>query len=359
MLHAVVLAGGSGTRFWPASRRARPKQLLAIGPGSDEALIAAAVRRIAPLCTPERTWIATGAHLVGATQRALPALPATQFLGEPAARNTAPCIGWATSVILRHDPDAVVLVLPSDQHIADEAAYLATVRSAVATAERGPITTIGLTPTRPETGYGYIEAGAALDGAARGVVRFVEKPSRETAEDYVASGRFLWNAGMFVFRASVMRAAIEQHLPDLARLLDAVEVAARSGADAEAKATAELFRAAPSVSIDHGVMEHMTSLAVVPGDFGWSDLGSWETAWELAPKDAAGNVAPATAVLADARDNLVCDLGAQRRAVSLVGVHDLCVVVTDDAVLVIPRERAQDVRLVVDALRQRGDEALT
>lgn len=352
--YGVVLAGGSGTRFWPASRKSRPKQLLALGPGSDS-LIARTVRRIEPLCPASRVYIATGAHLLDATRRELPWLPEPAFLGEPSARNTAPCIGWATAVIHRRDPDALVAVLPSDQHIGDVEAYLAAVSLALQAARDGTITTIGLTPTRPETGYGYIEAGADRSPGVRAVVRFTEKPDRPNAERYLASGRHYWNSGMFFFRAADMLAALAEHAPDVYRGVECIEAAARDGGAREQAAVAEAFAEMPSVSIDYAVMEHLAELAVVPADFGWSDLGSWESAWELGQKDERGNVAEAGHVIVDGGDNLVHLSGAaQGKLVALVGVRGLCVVDTGDVLLVMPKERSQDVRSVVSALESRG-----
>ncbi len=359
-VHAVILAGGSGTRFWPASRRLRPKQLLCIGPDPDTSLIAATVRRIEPLCPPERIVIATGEHLVAATRAALPQLGAATFLGEPAARNTAACIGWATSLIRRRDPDAVVMVLPSDHHVGDEPEFRRVAALAIDTAADGPITTVGLRPTRPETGYGYLEVGDAMAAGVHRVLRFVEKPDRVLAEEYVASGRFLWNGGMFFFRAATLLDAIAAHLPALSDGLARIEAAAAVGPDAEAATTQAVFAALPSVSIDHGVMEHAAPLAVVPGAFGWSDLGSWESAWELGRQDADGNVLAPSAIALDAHRNLVEDLRTTggRRVLVAIGVDDLCIVETDDALLVIPRSRAQDVRLAVEHLRAQGDDDL-
>jgi mannose-1-phosphate guanylyltransferase len=349
-LFAVILAGGSGTRFWPASRRQRPKQLLAVGPTSD-ALITATVRRIEPLCSAERTLIATGKHLLPATRQLLPWLPDSSFLGEPVAKNTAPCIAWASWVARRRDPDALVMVLPSDQHIADTPAFLRAIETAVGVAEQGAIVTLGLRPTRPETGYGYIESGAERAPGVFDVARFVEKPDRARAEQYLASGRHHWNSGMFFFRADVLLAAVAKHAPAISAGLELIATAA----DAE-EATRRAFAAFPSISIDYAVMEKAENLAVVPASFGWSDLGSWQTAWELSDKDAQGNVAPGHAVLADARGNMLMDLrsDARERVMAVVGVEGLCVIETDDALLVVPRERAQDVKLVVDALEARG-----
>jgi mannose-1-phosphate guanylyltransferase len=354
-VHAVILAGGSGTRFWPASRRRTPKQLLPLAGRADEPLIAATVRRIESLVATDRIWVATGAGLVDATARALPSLPRSHFLAEPVARNTAPCIGWASATIGRVDPEAVIAVLPADHFIGDESAFREVLARALAVAKEGWLTTIGIVPTRPETGYGYIEVGERIADGANAVVRFVEKPNVERAQGFVAGGHHLWNAGMFFYRASVMRDAIAKHLPALADGLHRIDASAGQGD--EAGVLAEVFPTLPSISIDHGVMEKADRVAVVPGSFGWNDVGSWATTWEMALRDEQGNALPAGTVAIDATNNLVRDLsaGASRKRWALVGVKDLVVVDTDDAVLVIPRERAQDVRAVVEALEKRGE----
>lgn len=355
-IHAVIMAGGAGTRFWPASRRLRPKQLLALA--GDEALIRQAVERVMPLCGPERVWIATGAHLVEATLAMLPELSRGQLLVEPAARNTAPCIGWAAHVIARTDPDAVVMALPSDHHIADLPGYRAALEVAVASARRGIITTIGIKPTHPETGFGYIEA-ELRSGIVWSAIRFVEKPERARAEAFLAAGTFFWNAGMFIFRAGDMVRAIAEHLPELARGLAAIDAAARAGD--ESAVLAEIFPTLPAVSIDVGVMEKMEQLAMVPGDFGWGDLGSWLSLSELASKDEAHNSGPPGAIFVDSANNHVSDLRARgaKRVIALCGVRDLVVVETDDALLIVHRDEAQRVRDVVAELVSRGDSDLT
>ncbi len=354
-VYAVIMAGGAGTRFWPASRSTRPKQLLPLGKDPRESLIAATVRRLSPLVEPKSVFIATGAHLLDATAREVPEVPRAQLLAEPTPRNTAPCIGWATSVIARIAPDALVAVLPSDHVISDEPAFRATIERAFQGAENGYLTTIGVVPTRPETGYGYVEVGGEVKPGVFAAERFVEKPDRARAEEYLASGRFLWNAGMFFFRASTMLGAIRSHLPALAEGLARLDAAAAKGREAEELAA--VFPGLPSISIDHGVMEQAGHVAVVKGDFGWNDVGSWESAWELAAHDSSGNAAAEGTVLVDAKGNLVRSLstGGSKKVIALVGVSDLVVVDTDDALLVMPRERAQDVRAVVDALKARGD----
>lgn len=357
-VYAVIMAGGAGTRFWPASRSLRPKQLLPLAGGSEETLLAATVRRLAPLVTEDRVVVVTGEHLAEATARAVPGVPREQILCEPAPRNTAPCIAWATATIARLDPDALVAVLPSDHFITDEAEFRRVLERALKTAESGRVTTVGIVPTRPETGYGYIEVGEPIEGAgtdkgaAKSVARFVEKPDRARAEQFLAGGKHLWNAGMFFFRASDMAKLVEQHLPELAAGVAKIDDAARTGSGTDVLKA--IFPTLPSVSIDHGVMEKAAGLAVVPGEFGWNDVGSWQSAWELGSPDASGNALSAGAVAIDAKNNLVRTLGNGKKVVALVGVNDLVVVETEDALLVIPRERAQDVRLVVEALKAAG-----
>jgi len=353
--YAIILAGGAGTRFWPASRAASPKQLQALAGDPDETLLAATVRRLRPLVPPERVYIATSKALAKATAKVVPKVPRKNILQEPAARNTAPCIAWATRAILREDPDALVAVLPSDHFIRNAPAFLRTVERALLVAEQDYLVTIGIVPTRAETGYGYISVGARISHGASVVSRFVEKPDRARAEAFLRGGHHLWNAGMFFFRGRTMARAVEKHLPGIARGLDAIDRAAARGKEPEA--LARVFPRFPSVSIDYGVMEKADHVAVVRGRFGWNDVGSWASAWELAGKDKGGNAVPGDTVLVEAKGNLVYDLTTRRekRTYALVGLDNLVLVETDDAVLVMKRERAQDVRQVVATLKSRGD----
>jgi mannose-1-phosphate guanylyltransferase len=353
-LYAVIMAGGAGTRFWPASRSDRPKQLLPLAGNGTEPLVAASVRRILPLCPPERVIVVTGRHLIEGMRAALPDLPAENFLAEPTPRNTAPCIGWAAATIRRRDPNAVVMVLPSDHYIADEPGFRTVLARAAKAAKGSSIATIGITPTRPETGYGYIHRGENMGDGVFAVREFIEKPKLARAEEYLASGHHLWNSGMFFFRAAEMMALIQKHLPDLARGLERMDRAAALGD--EPAEVENVFPSLPAISIDHGVMEKAERVAVVEGSFGWSDVGSWQSSWELAEKDANGNAAPESAVLVEARGNLVCDLRTKKdsQVIALVGVEDMAVVVTDDALLVIPRSRSQEVKKALDVIKSRA-----
>ncbi|MCB9618373.1 MAG: NTP transferase domain-containing protein [Sandaracinus sp.] len=350
---AVIMAGGSGTRFWPASRRQRPKQLLPLAPGDDRSLLRATLERIAPLVPPERVLVVTSAALADATAAELPELPRANVLAEPTGRNTAPCVGWAASHVRRRDPNGVLMVLPADHHIGEPDAYLAVLRRGLEAASRGALVTVGIEPTRPETGYGYLEVGEEVGDQVHRARRFVEKPNRQRAEQFLAAGNFLWNSGVFFFRASVILDAIATHLPGLGQQLQAYELAAANGG--EHALVEKTYATLPSISIDHGVMEKADEVLVVPGSFGWSDLGSWTTSWELAEHDESGNALPADAVIVDAKGNFA-SVEKTGKVVALVGVSDLVVVDTEDALLILPRSRAQDVRAIVDALKARDDE---
>ncbi len=343
---AVIMAGGSGTRFWPASRRTRPKQLLALA--GDEPLLTATLRRIRPLASVERVYVVTSELLAAATAAAA---PGARILAEPVGRNTAPCIAWAAAHVRRQDPEAVLAVLPADHHIGDEPAYVATLERAIEAARGGDLVTVGIRPTRPETGYGYIEVGEELGANVHRARRFIEKPDRARAERLVASGSHLWNSGMFFFRADAILAAVDRHLPEVGEAVRAFDAAAATGD--ESAQVAALYPGLPAISIDHGVMEKAERVAVVPGDFGWSDLGSFTTAWELAAKDDESNAVLADAVLIDVAGTYVS--APAGKLVALIGVDDLVVVDTEDALLVVPRDRAQDVREIVRVLSERDD----
>ena len=324
----LIMAGGGGTRLWPASRRKRPKQFLPLLPGG-KTLLGATVERLAAVAPAERTLVVTAADQVAEVLRCAPSLPRENVVVEPKARNTAACIGLGAIEVLRRDPDGVVAVIPSDQFARGLDAYRTAVQKALELATSNPVVTVGIAPTGPETGYGYLE----LDG--NGIVqRFVEKPDRPTAEKYVAAGNYLWNSGMFFFRAERMLQEIRKRLPELGRILDEIR-------DNPARAN-ELYPTAPSISIDYGVMEKLGrgEVACVRGDFGWDDVGSWAAL----PANVGEHV------LIDAERNVLYAEG--KRLIAAIGVHDLVIVATDEATLVLPKERAQDVKAVIAALEQ-------
>jgi mannose-1-phosphate guanylyltransferase len=352
MRYAVIMAGGGGTRLWPASRRDRPKQLLSLGTG-DEPLLAATARRVEAVGARDRIVVVTAANQAAGVRSALPWLATANLLAEPAGKNTAAALGLAAVYLCERDADAVMAALPADHHIADEAAFAQVLQSAFAVAEASDvIVTIGIAPSRPETGFGYLELGAARDDGAREVVRFVEKPDAATAERYLAAGNYLWNGGMFIVRASRLLGEIERHMPETHAGLQSIRTALRErGAAAAAEVTTVVYPALPSVSIDYGVMERAADVVTLPGRFGWNDVGAWTALADYRPADRGGNVTVGRVVIHDAERNIVVADGDNLTAV--VGVSDLVVVRDGNAVLVLPRERAQDVREVVAELQRR------
>lgn len=345
---AIVMAGGSGTRFWPASRAQKPKQFLNLA-DTSESLLQATVRRARALVGRDNVLVVTNERHEVATIEQLPDLPRANLLLEPTGRNTAPCIGWATAIAHERDTDAVIAVLPADSHIGNETAFGVTVERAMHAAQSGQLVTVGIKPSRAETGYGYVEQGDATSDGVFRVSAFVEKPDRERAEAYLASGKHLWNSGMFFFRADVMLAAISRCLPAIRTFTNALVITAPAARSALVKRE---FPELPSISIDYGVMEKEHDIRVVPGDFGWDDVGSFSAAWQLADKDERDNAAIGEALF---EDSLRCYTSApQGKLVALLGVNDLVVVDTEDALLVMPRERAQDVRRIIDALKAHG-----
>lgn len=357
----VVMAGGSGTRFWPLSRRDRPKQFLALA--DRVPLLRATLDRLPPLCRQENTFVVCGPGHVAAVRRMLPRLPRANLVVEPCARNTAPCVGLAALHVRARQPRGVMAMLPSDHHISRPEGFRAALAAAAAVAEKGVIATIGIRPSRPETGYGYLKVGPRLPGAgkARGalaprkVERFVEKPDLVTAARYLAEGTYLWNSGVFVFRADVVLDEIRRAMPVLGEQLEVIERAL--GTPAYARTLKRIFPDCPSISIDYGVMEKSRRIAVIPAEFGWSDVGSFAALSEVRPVDADLNVTEGEAVVIDGRENVV--LGHGRRPIAVIGLDGVVAVDAGDAILVVRRDRAQDVRRAVDELHRRGrDDAL-
>ncbi len=358
-LVCAVMAGGSGTRFWPLSRRARPKQLVALVSG--ETLLAETLARVAPICPPERALVITAARLVDDVRAAVPNVPAAHVIGEPAARNTAPCMALAAIVAAQLAPDAILALLPADHHVGQPERFVAALSIACAHADEGHIVTLGVAPTRPETGYGYIQLGDQLspdksDPAVWAVARFVEKPDVETALDYLLGGRHLWNAGVFVLRADVALKAVRTALPELYEALAPLErgEVGRFDSDAFAEALTERFPLCPSISVDYGVMEHRTDLRSVRLDASWSDVGAWRSLLDHREADAS-NFIRGDVLELDCANSVLVSEGPLLAAIGLEGV---AVIATEGAVLALPVGRSQDVRAIVELLRQRGRDDL-
>lgn len=342
LIYGIILAGGRGERFWPLSRTHRAKQFLPLA--GEATLLTATAERLDPLIPLTRVSVITGRDQVAQVRASLPALAPDQILAEPFGRNTAPAVALGAAWALRADPDAVIAVVPSDAWVGDVALYREALEQAAAAAMASDrLVTLGVVPTRPETGYGYLElAEEEGPGPVRRVARFVEKPDAATAVGYVTGGRHLWNCGIFVMKAATLLAAVERHLPELA----APVAVLRAGGRFDDAALDAYYQAAPSISIDYGVMERADNVATVRARFPWDDLGSWVALERVLPA-RDGSVAQGEALLLDSPGSVVY---AETGLVALVGVADMVVVRTADATLVVPKARAQEVRRVVQEL---------
>lgn len=365
----VILAGGSGTRFWPRSRRARAKQVLALD--GERTMIQQTLDRLLPLASADDVWVITNTLLDETIAGQLPQVPRANILSEPAARNTAPACALAAFLLEPTAPDTVIGIFPSDHVVGNTARFAEVIRAGIELAASGErIVVLGVPPTRPETGYGYIELGATMDTTSgsipsRHVKRFTEKPDRAHAEQFVASGNYVWNGGIFLWSARTLANAIREHKPQMVPLLE--RIAAAHGTPDFAPTFAKLYPQCQDISVDYAVLEprsakQASEIYCLPADFAWNDLGSWAALHEHlshnAPEGHAANVADGAAgppVAIDATGNYVF---AQGKTVALLGVKDLVVVETDDALLITTRDRSQDVGKVVGELKARGRQDL-
>lgn len=346
------MAGGKGTRFWPLSREKRPKHLLSIT--GEKSIIKYTVERIAPLVPEDNIMIVTGESHSDEIKKELRNLPEENIIVEPMGRNTAPCIGLAALSIRKKNPDAVMVVLPSDHLIGDEKNFISVLSDAADMAKRGDyLVTVGIQPTKPETGYGYIERGNAFDtignSAIYDVQSFREKPDLKTAEIFFKNGGFYWNSGMFIWKVSTLLESIEKFLPDLYDSL--LKMEDYLGTDRESEVVAQVYGNIEPISIDYGIMEKADNVLMIPGDFGWSDVGSWDVLWEVLDKDESGNVVKGNVLFIDTADSLV--FGSDK-LITLVGVKDLIVVETGDALLVCDKNASQDVKKLVEKLEKEN-----
>lgn len=348
----VIMAGGEGSRFWPLSRRKTPKQLLNLS--GKEIMVNEAIDRLTCVADKRDIFVVTGADQADRMRAATAErIAADHVLVEPAARNTAACIGYAAFKIMKLYGDALMVITPSDAYIADTDAFASVMTAAARAALKSDsLVTVGIKPTFPATGYGYIRYETS-DAPAKKVLQFVEKPDKKTAERYLAEGGYVWNSGIFLWKASVILQKFQTFLPDIYASLQTIF----DGTDGreEREKFLKIYPTIRSVSVDYGVMEKADNILVVPGDFGWNDVGSWDMLGALHAADGRGNVTVGDTLLLESEGNVVYSSG---KLVSLVGVSDMVVVETPDAVLVCPKDRAQEVKKIVDHLRADGREEL-
>lgn len=346
----VILSGGVGTRLWPLSRKSRPKQLLPLA-GPNTMIQETLARATGPDFAAPIVICGEDHRFLMAEQVLELGVACADIILEPMGRNTAPAAAVAALQVQARDPDGLLLLMPSDHVVADQAAFLRAVATAAQAARKGALVTFGITPSSPETGYGYVKAGAALDGVAGAfaVDRFVEKPDRATAEGYLASGDYYWNSGMFLFAASVFLAEMERLEPVMLDFCRRALTAAKCDADF-IRLPSEIFSKCPSQSIDYAIMEHAANAVVVPVDMGWNDVGSWQSLWDIAARGGDGNVVQGDVLLHDTRN---CYIRSEGPLVAAIGMEDIVVVATPDAVLISHRGATQDVKMIVDELERQ------
>jgi len=348
--YGVIMAGGGGTRFWPLSRKEKPKQFLNLS-GKDT-MVMDTIKRLCRVADKEDIFVVTGDNFVASTVEATKELLcADHILGEPAARNTAACIGYAAMEIIKKYGDGVMCVAASDHFIKNEEEYERVIKTAVTLAEeKNALVTIGIKPTFPSTGYGYIRSNREVEAAYYEVEEFVEKPNLETAEAYLASGQYAWNSGMFVWKASVILDYFERLLPDIYECL--VKIGNAMGTEQEKQIIQEVYPVIPKISVDYGIMERAKGVLMVEGDFGWNDVGSFDALEEIYEKDKNGNVVLANGCLLDTNGCIL--YGDGEKLIATLGVENLVIAQTKDIILVCDKKRAQDIKLFPEKLLELG-----
>ncbi len=349
--HAFIMAGGGGTRLWPLSRRERPKQALTLI--DERTMFQHAVDRIAPVFQPDEMWVVTGADQVQQLLLQAPELPSKNFIIEPMGRGTAPAIGLGAIHLRKKDPQAVMAVLTADHSIRDVACFRQVLTAAAQAAQEGHLVTLSITPSFPSTGYGYIKRGDSLrdvDGfTVYRAERFTEKPSPETAHRMVESGRYSWNSGMFIWRVERILDEFAQQMPELYDYL--MQIEAVLGTPAYESTLRRIWPQVTPQTIDYGVMEGARDVAVIPVDIGWSDVGNWSSMWDILPADAQGNLVVGPHIGIDTHGSIIF---GNQRLIATIGIKDMVIVDTQDAILVCPLEREQEVREMVKRLQELG-----
>lgn len=350
--YGVIMAGGGGTRFWPLSRHEVPKQLLNLS--GKERMINETIDRVSTLASKDDIFVVTNVDQVpGMKDVTKGRLKEDHILSEPSARNTAACIGYAAFEIVKKYGDGIMCIFPSDHFIKDEVAFTRILNEAIKVAENDHLVTLGITPTFPSTGYGYIKFDKNESSLDKKVIEFKEKPDEDTAKEYVSSGEYAWNSGMFVWKASVIIDEFKTLLPDVYECLE--KIGESLGSANERDVINEIYPTIPSISIDYGIMEKSDKVRVISAEMGWNDVGSWDNLGVLYDEDENGNVTAGDFVGIDTKN---CITYSQKRLISTIGVEDLIIVETEDAIMVCDKNKAQDVKKMVDELKSKGRKEL-